>query len=325
MRLLVALLLAAGLCHVVLTWLLRSGRAAIALDRPNERSLHAQPIPRVGGLGLIAGIVPALAIAGLPVGVVGATVLLAAVSFADDRKGLPIGVRFGAHFLAAGLLLWVAFRDAGAVWWLPLLAVAVVWMTNLYNFMDGSDGLAGGMAVAGFGSLAVAAWLAGDAVLTAGAAAIGGAAIAFLRFNFHPARVFMGDAGSIPLGFLAAAFGVLGWTRGHWPAWFPVVAFGPFVADATVTLLRRMIRRERFWEPHRTHYYQRLVQLGWGHRRTALAAYALMAASSLAALAVREAPPVAAGAVLGTLGASYAALAWRIDRAWRTRVERAGP
>lgn len=320
MKFVLVLLLGAGLCHAVLAWLLRSGRAAIALDRPNERSLHARPIPRVGGLGLMAGIVPALAVAGLPSALVGATVLLAVVSFADDRQGLPIGLRFGAHFLAAALLLWVAFRGVGIVWWLPLLALAVVWMTNLYNFMDGSDGLAGGMAVAGFGSYAVAAVLAGEAVLATGAAAIVAAAIAFLRFNFHPAKVFMGDAGSIPLGFLAAAFGVLGWARGVWPAWFPVVAFGPFVADATVTLLRRMIHRERFWEPHRTHYYQRLVQLGWGHRRTALAAYALMTASSLAALAVREAPPVVAAAVLGAFGASYAALAWGIDRAWRARA-----
>lgn len=324
MKIVLVILLAAGLCHAVLAWLLRSGRAAIALDRPNERSLHAQPIPRVGGLGLMAGVVPSLVLAGLPPEVVGAAVLLAVVSFADDRRGLPIGVRFGAHFLAAALLMWAAFRGTGLVWWLPLLAVAAVWMTNLYNFMDGSDGLAGGMAVAGFGSYAVAAGIAGDAILATGAGAIVAAAFAFLRFNFHPARVFMGDAGSIPLGFLAAAFGVLGWVRGLWPAWFPLVVFGPFVADATATLLRRMIRGERFWEPHRTHYYQRLVQLGWGHRRTAIAAYALMAAGSVVALAMREAPPALAGTVLAALGAAYGLLARRIDRAWHARSAEAG-
>ena len=174
--------------------------------------------------------------------------------------------------------------------WQAVLALATMWVTNLYNFMDGSDGLAGGMALFGFGAYALAAWLAGDAVFVVVAASIAAAAAAFLVFNFPPAKVFMGDAGSIPLGFLAAALGILGWRAGHWPLWFPVLVFSPFIIDASVTLARRLLRGERVWRAHRSHYYQRLVQLGWGHRNTALAEYALMAGCGAArALGARSA------------------------------------
>jgi hypothetical protein len=97
----------------------------------------------------------------------------------------------------------------------------------------------------------------------------------FLLLNFSPARVFMGDAGSVPLGFLAGGIGIAGWRTVSWPAWFPLLVFSPFVVDASVTLARRMfMRRERFWHPHREHYYQRLVRMGWSHRRLALTEYA---------------------------------------------------
>ena len=117
--------------------------------------------------------------------------------------------------------------------WQAVLALATMWVTNLYNFMDGSDGLAGGMALFGFGAYALSAWLAGDAVFVVVAASIAAASAAFLVFNFPPAKVFMGDAGSIPLGFLAAALGILGWRAGHWPLWFPVLVFSPFIIDAS--------------------------------------------------------------------------------------------
>jgi len=302
---------------VVIVWLLRSGRASRVLDRPNERSLHSTPVPRIGGLGIMAGVLPALLIAGMPWTVVSATAFLAAVSFADDRKGLPIAARFGAHFVAAGLLLAAV---AGGAWsWFAAgaAALAVVWMTNLYNFMDGSDGLAGGMALIGFGTYAAAAGMSGDAMLFTASTGIAAAAAAFLLFNFHPARVFMGDAGSIPLGFLAASLGLLGWARGAWPLWFPAVAFGPFVADASVTLIRRMARGERFWEAHRSHYYQRLVQLGFGHRRTALAEYGLMALSALVALLACRAAPAAQAISAVALAAVYAVAGAWVDRRWR--------
>ena len=286
------------------------------LDRPNERSLHVRPTPRAGGLGLLAGIAATWwALPGLrPIGLL--ALGLAAVSILDDLRGLPQGLRFLAHALAAIAAVMLGLGDLP----LPLqaaVAFSIVWTTNLYNFMDGSNGLAGGMAVAGFGAYAIAAALAGDADLAVGCACVAAAALGFLRFNFHPARIFMGDVGSIPLGFLAAAVGLAGWTSGAWPWWFPAAVFSPFVVDATVTLLRRMLRGERFWQAHRSHYYQRLILMGWTHRRTALAEYALMVVVAAVALAVREAPFAVQAGALAVLAIGYLALAAGVDRRWQ--------
>jgi UDP-N-acetylmuramyl pentapeptide phosphotransferase/UDP-N-acetylglucosamine-1-phosphate transferase len=241
---------------------------------------------------------------------------LAALSFLDDRTDLPIAARFGAHAVAAAVFV---FAELDGVPFLAalVLVVAVMWMTNLYNFMDGSDGLAGGMALFGFGAYAVAAGLAGDVLLAAACATLAGCAAAFLVFNFHPARVFMGDAGSVPYGFLAGAIGLAGWHAGLWPLWFPVLVFAPFVVDSSVTLARRMLRREKFWRPHRSHYYQRLVQLGWGHRLTAIGEYALMLASGAAAVWGSRQAAEEQFAVLFVAAVVYAVLGLQVDRAWK--------
>jgi len=164
---------------------------------------------------------------------------------------------------------------------MALLILAVGWITNLYNFMDGSDGLAGGMSVIGFGAYALAA---GASPLATVSLCIAAAAGAFLVFNFHPARIFLGDVGSIPLGFLAGALGLVGWRGDAWPLWFPLLVFAPFIADATVTLARRAARGERVWQAHREHYYQRLVRSRLGHRGTAALAYVAMGLCAAAAL-----------------------------------------
>lgn len=268
----------------------------------------------------MAGSLPALMWEGMPWVVVVLAGVLAAVSFLDDRHGLPIRLRFGVHFVAA--MVFAGGLSAVPWWGFPLLVVSVVWMVNLYNFMDGSDGLAGGMAIFGFGALALGAALGGDQVLASGAAAVAGAAAGFLIFNFPPARVFMGDAGSIPLGFLAGAIGLLGWARGVWPLWFGPVVFGPFIADASVTLLRRALRGERFWQAHRTHYYQRVVQMGFGHRRTALGAYLLMGLSAGVALSVTHADGATQALAVAGLGVVYVTLGVMVDWRWRAFVRR---
>jgi UDP-N-acetylmuramyl pentapeptide phosphotransferase/UDP-N-acetylglucosamine-1-phosphate transferase len=187
-------------------------------------------------------------------------------------------------------------------------------MSNLYNFMDGSDGLAGGMALFGFGFYGVAAAWAGDPSFALLCLSVAGAALGFLFFNFPPARIFMGDCGSVPLGFLAAALGVIGWHNHYWPAWFPALVFSPFVVDASVTLVRRGSRGERVWRAHRSHYYQRLVQAGWGHRNTGLMEYALMIVCGLAALAGRAAALPAQIAVLVVAVAVYLTLILVLER-----------
>jgi UDP-N-acetylmuramyl pentapeptide phosphotransferase/UDP-N-acetylglucosamine-1-phosphate transferase len=129
----------------------------------------------------------------------------------------------------------------------------------------------------------------------------------------------MGDAGSVPIGFLAAVLSLSGWRDGDWPFWFPAAVFSPFIVDATLTLLKRAGAGERIWEAHNRHYYQRLVRMGWGQRRTALAEYALMLACGTTALwALREPPTLQLGALIG-LVALHAALALWVDYAWRRR------
>ncbi|MHB1657168.1 MAG: MraY family glycosyltransferase [Burkholderiales bacterium] len=291
--------------------------ARLAMDLPNQRSLHTAPIPRTGGLGVATGVACGWALAGsaVPVPVWAGAAALIAVSFLDDRYGLPAAVRFLVHGVIA---CWLVLALGVAPGWAVVAVLLMVWMTNLYNFMDGADGLAGGMAVSGFGVYALVWAYQGEVGLGVASAVVAVAALGFLLFNFPPARVFMGDAGSIPLGFLAAAFGLLGIVRQAWPVWFPLLVFAPFVLDATVTLTRRGLRGEKVWQAHKQHYYQRLIRMGWSHRRTALVEYGLMLASgAVAMLMLRMAAP-AAYALGGLWLLLLAAGMFWTDRRWQS-------
>ncbi len=276
-------LLAVFCVSALAVWLLSGPLAGLAMDTPNHRSLHARAVPRTGGLGIMFAVLGGWWLSGLvlPAPLFWGALVLVLVSFADDRLDLPAGVRFAVHLAVAG---WLAWRLGFAGGWLVLAVLATGWMTNLYNFMDGADGLAGGMALWGFGSYAVAFWQAGESGMALATAMVALAAVGFLLFNFPPARVFMGDGGSVPLGFLAAGFGLIGIQYAVWPAWFPWLVFAPFVVDASVTLIRRALRGDKVWQAHREHYYQRLIRMGWSHRRMALVAWALMASAGMVGL-----------------------------------------
>lgn len=268
------------LCAFCICWLtlffLMQRATRLPMDHPNARSLHAIPTPRVGGIGIIVAISIASVLIQSSVlwpfmlGVL----VLAMISLLDDYTSLSVHWRLLAHVVVAIACVLMFPRISGAS--VLIASLAIVWMTNLYNFMDGADGLAGGMTVIGFGALAVAAGWAGASDLAVFCAAIAAAALAFLRFNFPPAKIFMGDAGSIPLGFLAAVSGIYGVSQHYWPLLFPLMVFSPFILDASVTLVKRALRGEKIWRAHHEHYYQRLVRMGWSHKRMTLAAYALM-------------------------------------------------
>jgi len=307
--------------------------ASSVLDHPNERSLHDRPTPRTGGMAILAGLLSGLAwigwlglslngaseqvLFGWPVTrwVVLLTCGIGLVSFWDDRGGVPVSVRFGVHVLAA-LILVVGGGVALPALSFPLLGVVdlgwlavpvsiglLVWMTNLYNFMDGMDGFAGGMTVVGGSFLAWLGWSAGSGFLSMTGLCAAAAAIGFLLHNFPPARIFMGDVGSASLGFLFGALMLLGVHDRVFDLWVPVMLFSPFIVDATVTLIHRAVRGERLWEAHRTHYYQRLVLLGWGHRRTVLTEYAVMILCGLLAGGYQLAEGWLRWVVLGCWGA----------------------
>jgi phospho-N-acetylmuramoyl-pentapeptide-transferase len=244
---------------------------------------------------------------------------LAAVSQIDDRRGLPARVRFAAHFLAVVALV-VVYPSPVPWWCLAGLAFLMLWLVNLYNFMDGADGLAGGMALFGFGAYAVAA-LYGPAPMPElgwACAAVAGAAVGFLLFNFHPAKIFLGDAGSIPAGFLAGALGYWGWRGGVWPVWFPALVFSPFIGDASVTLIRRLLRGEKFWQAHREHYYQRMVRFGTGHAATALAWYLVMFGGTVLAVWALDCSTTLQWGIVAGWAAVLVVIGAAIDARWRS-------
>lgn len=277
-------------CALILGSLLGTGLAwRLATDVPNSRSLHVRPTPRIGGWGIIPVVAVAMFWASSDMWLIATCVLgLAALSQIDDRRGLTARVRFSAHLIAVAALLAVDPLQGVSLLWLVPLALLLVWLINLYNFMDGANGLAGGMALFGFGAYVVAAILhpqhAQSLPMAWVASAVAGAAAGFLIFNFDPAKLFLGDAGSIPLGFLAGALGYWGILKEIWPLWFAPLVFSPFIFDASVTLLRRLLGGEKFWQAHREHYYQRMVRSGMSHRRTAGYSYIIMLAGIIIAV-----------------------------------------
>ena len=281
----------AGACAAVIGLLHRSSMANLLLDRVDKpNAMHNLPVPRIGGIVIVLVVTASLFVYfhARPIDAMLRGLLLtgfglAVVSLIDDRRNLSVSLRLATHVLAAIFVaVMPAWQGMSMVNLLiaTILVLITVWMTNLYNFMDGANGLAGFMGVIGFGSFAMATQFAQSSANTSALAfictAISGACLGFLFFNFPKARVFMGDAGSIPLGFLAAALGLVGSLENIWPWWFPALVFSPFIVDASVTLAKRLIRRERVWETHRQHVYHRLIlQSGWSHAQTA-SAYALL-------------------------------------------------
>ncbi len=286
-----------------------------ALDKPNARSLHQHETPRTGGWGLMMG----LLLAGLYIGGYKLWLLLVfglmLVSLLDDVRGLSVGVRFFVHFVMASIFVFYFLATSNILLGV-LLVLGIVWITNLYNFMDGSDGLAGGMAVIGFSAYAIQAYFAEGLNLAYFSASVASASLAFLIFNFNPAKIFMGDAGSIPLGFLAATIGIYGFHAHLWAWWFPLVVFSPFIVDATVTLIKRALRGEKVWQAHREHYYQKLVQLGLGHKKTAVFEYVLMLVASQVAFFMSSLSCIGVLVLMGLGALLYYYVMTYIDKRW---------
>ena len=300
------------------------------IDEPNARSLHTGAIPRTGGFALLAGLAAAgllaptdLYPAGAETWILLALLPVAAISLLDDGGEVRPRYRLASH-LGAGVLLmagglgWSRLDlpgltlNLGAILAVCLTLLLVVWMINLYNFMDGMDGLAGGMAIFGFGALATLGWRGDELAYAMTCASIAATAGGFLTANFPPARLFLGDLGSTSLGLLAAALALQGSALGLFPLWVAGLAFSPFILDATATLVRRAFRGDRLWQAHRSHHYQRLVLAGWSHRRVMLRAWALMAACAACAVAAPGLSTPDQWLLLAGWAAIYALIGYRV-------------
>lgn len=237
------------------------------LDNPNIRSNHTTPTPRGGGLGFVFAIAAMLLVLQAPAPLLFAFIALSAVSFIDDLRYLHAGYRFAAQIAAICLLLATQHMLPGllpATIELPLVALAWLWFINLFNFMDGSDGLAASEAVAIAAGI-ICLLLPGEyaSFLSQYAWIIAAAVLGFLPWNWHKAKIFMGDAGSIPLGFLIGYLLIHLASMGYLAA--ALILPAVFLIDATSTLIMRLMRGERIWQAHSSHAYQTAIRAGLSH------------------------------------------------------------
>jgi Fuc2NAc and GlcNAc transferase len=280
-----AILAGAFLVAIALTgWTRRIALHRGILDNPNERSSHSRPTPRGGGLAIVVSSLLAIAAfvarhqvdIALAAALFGGGLLIAMVGFYDDRRSLPAGFRIVAHVSAA---VWAMYMLGGlppmrigeqvvslGIWGNAAGTVAIVWVLNLFNFMDGIDGIAASEAVfvAGAGGV-LAMVFAADFSAGLSALTIAATSFAFLCWNWPPAKIFMGDVGS---GYLGYAIVVIALAAGRTSpvallAW--LLLGGVFFADATITLFARLMRGERIHLPHRDHAYQHLAARWRGH------------------------------------------------------------
>jgi glycosyltransferase WbpL len=309
------------------------------MDVPNERSSHSRPVPRMGGVPMVAAVVLAfggwvyLAAGGANVqrGLL-FTFLFAHVSFLlgfyDDMRKLSPLFRFLVQFVSALLILFffaplfpeVSLWEWAFPWWTWVLpgTIWVVWMLNLYNFMDGIDGLAGGEAAVAssffflvFAYYGQPDWAVANLVVAA-------ASMGFLVHNWPPARIFMGDAGS---AFFGAFYGMQSVAAAmSTPVPFPVLVlpFANFILDTTFTVFRRLIRREKWYQAHRSHFYQRMTDLGMTHRKvTSIELLTVCASCAAAAVCIPAGPAVRIALVISVVsGIACGGLwIWRKERA----------
>ncbi|HEX7034727.1 MAG TPA: hypothetical protein VF210_03085 [Pseudomonadales bacterium] len=236
--------------------------------QPNARSFHARPTPTSGGLAFVLPITGYLVwLAALGSGTAGAIAAggasLALIGLLDDRWELPKFLRLVVQLVVAGGMAWVVLQPAqqasAAVWWLAaLVALALAWQINLYNFMDGIDGLAAAQALLyAIGAQVIGGGLTtwvGDLLWLAAGASLG-----FLALNWPPARLFMGDVGSYFLGLLTGVLTVLLWRQDLLSLPVSLILLSGFWFDASYTLIVRASTRQAFTQPHRTHLYQKIA------------------------------------------------------------------
>jgi UDP-N-acetylmuramyl pentapeptide phosphotransferase/UDP-N-acetylglucosamine-1-phosphate transferase len=310
--------ISAGLIVVLLPALRRH-----ALARPNPRSSHVEPTPQGGGIAVVvATAIVALAAATLALSpndrahlawIFGAATLIAATGAVADVRPMPVLPRLLLQALAVAMVIAAAPAELRVVpalpWWIErtLLALAALWFVNLANFMDGIDWMTVAETVPVAGGLVVIGWL---GALPSGAVvaalALLGAIIGFAPFNRPVARLFLGDVGSLPIGLLLAWLLILLALDGHVAAALLLPLY--YLADATLTLARRVLAGERVWQAHRTHFYQRATDGGFTVSEIVARVFAVNVV--LAVLAIISVGASSWWVAVATLVAGAALVAW---------------
>lgn len=313
-----------------------------AVDVPDERKVHAMPMPRTGGLAMATGtFVPVMlwlpGASVLPL--VLASVLVVAVGFWDDLKNLGFRAKFIAQIIAALVaIFWggVQIRSLGVLLpegqilpdfiAIPLTLVAIVGVTNAINLSDGLDGLAGGISLLSFLCLGYLGYQSGNVAATLIAASVCGAIFGFLRFNTYPASVFMGDAGSQLLGFLAITL-ALGITQGSsYSPLLPLVLLGFPVFDTVRVMMERLGRGRSPFVADRNHFHHKLLGLGLCHSEAVLVIYLFQGTLTLGAYLLRfHSDWLLLGGYLGFSAVNFAILFWAENEKWVLRAATTSP
>ena len=255
----------------------RLARRLRILDRPNERSSHHRPTPHGGGLplfsalllGLVAAVLSGPPMPGVYLVITGLALLLVGMGVVDDVHGLSVRARFvmyGLCSVVSAVLLLPPVDGLYSAMTVVVAALALLWMLNLFNFMDGIDGIAALQCIQAAFSAALLSWFTmADAPYALYCLLLAAAHAGFLVWNWPPARLFMGDAGSVPTGYLLGALALLGAVQGALPIGVWLILLAPFVVDASFTLGWRIVTGQPFIQPHRLHAYQRLSRHWGGH------------------------------------------------------------
>jgi Fuc2NAc and GlcNAc transferase len=285
----VALVVSAVVTGLVRRFALSHG----VMDIPNERSSHTTATPRGGGMSIVLACTAALLVfaavgtveSRLVIALLGGGGMVAAIGFLDDRRPMPTALRLAVHIAAAAwAVAWLGGLPAirvgnlvfSAGWFGYVLGVlGIVWTLNLFNFMDGIDGIAASEAVFVGGGALLLNLHAVSAEVAAVACIFCAASAGFLIWNWPPAKIFMGDVGSGYLGYMIAVLAMAATRDNPIAVWVWLILGGVFFVDATVTLARRSLLGERLHEAHRSHAYQWLARRWGSHRRVTLSVLAV--------------------------------------------------
>lgn len=303
----VALLVSLFVMPAVILLAQRTG----AMDAPNARKVHKKPIPRIGGLGIYAGFMAAIIVIALKFGLDGEQIhetvgllvsgsLIVALGLVDDYKNLPAKVKLLGQIIAAAVLVFgfgvrIDFitDPFGDYIYLELLAIPatmfwLVGLTNTVNLIDGLDGLAAGVAAIASVTIMLIALEQNFVLVAVMTAALAGAAVGFLKYNFHPAEIFMGDTGSMFLGFMLAGISVTGAVKSVAAIALvvPVFALGLPILDTTFAIIRRVRGGVPIFKPDKGHLHHRLLNVGFTQRQAVLLMYVISALFGLSAIAL---------------------------------------
>lgn len=264
----------------ITAWARRYAMQQAILDHPNHRSSHSEPTPRGGGIAIAVLVIAAVIILWLTqyislqifLALGGGGFLVATVGWIDDRRNLSVAWRAASYLAAsAWAVYWITDLYAAelnyGLWMYAGVVVLMTWLVNLYNFMDGTDGLAAAEGITTATITAILLLLAGQSGLAVLLLVLSAACGGFLLWNWPPAKIFMGDIGSCLIGFLFGTAAFISYLNGSLDPTVWLILLSIFICDASLTLLTRILKREKWYSAHRSHAYQLLVQAGFSHEQ----------------------------------------------------------